>query len=119
MAKKGHFMLLTNAKIYTMSAGVIESGFIFVKDGKIAKVGKMDELGGLADEEEINLNGQSVYPGFVDAHTHMGLFENGLGIEGEDGNEYTDPTTPHLKAIDAATPWTRSTRWTEVLGRLF
>ncbi len=110
MAKKGHFMLLTNAKIYTMSAGVIESGFIFVKDGKIAKVGKMDELGGLADEEEINLNGQSVYPGFVDAHTHMGLFENGLGIEGEDGNEYTDPTTPHLKAIDAVNPMDRSFR---------
>ena len=103
-------MLLTNARIYTMDAGVIESGFIFVKAGKIAKVGKMDELGGLTGEEEINLNGQSVYPGFVDAHTHMGLFENGLGIEGEDGNEYTDPATPQLKAIDAVNPMDRSFR---------
>lgn len=93
-----------------MDAGVIESGFIFVKAGKIAKVGKMDELGGLTDEEEINLNGQSVYPGFVDAHTHMGLFENGLGIEGEDSNEYTDPATPQLKAIDAVNPMDRSFR---------
>ncbi len=103
-------MLLTNARIYTMDTGVIASGFIFVKAGKIAKVGKMDELGGLTDKDEIDLNGQSVYPGFVDAHTHMGLFENGLGIEGEDGNEYTDPATPQLKAIDAVNPMDKSFR---------
>lgn len=103
-------MLLTNARIYTMDTGVIASGFIFVTSGKIAKVGKMDELGGLTDKDEIDLNGQSVYPGFVDAHTHMGLFENGLGIEGEDGNEYTDPATPQLKAIDAVNPMDKSFR---------
>lgn len=103
-------MLLTNARIYTMDTGVIASGFIFVTAGKIAKVGKMDELGGLTDKDEIDLNGQSVYPGFVDAHTHMGLFENGLGIEGEDGNEYTDPATPQLRAIDAVNPMDKSFR---------
>ncbi len=103
-------MLLTNARIYTMDTGVIASGFIFVTAGKIAKVGKMDELGGLTDKDEIDLNGHSVYPGFVDAHTHMGLFENGLGIEGEDGNEYTDPATPQLRAIDAVNPMDKSFR---------
>ena len=47
---------------------------------------------------------KSVYPGFVDAHTHLGMFENGLTFEGDDGNEENDPITPHLRAIDAANP---------------
>lgn len=100
-------MLLINAKIYTMDAEIIENGFIFVKGKKINKVGKMQDLD-LQDENTIDLRGKSVYPGFIDAHTHMGLFENGLGFEGEDGNEYTDPSTPHMRAIDAVNPMDKS-----------
>ena len=47
-------------------------------------------------------------PGFVDAHCHIGLFEDGIGFEGEDGNEATDPVTPHLRAIDAINPMDRA-----------
>ncbi|MEI3541898.1 MAG: amidohydrolase [Acutalibacteraceae bacterium] len=100
-------MLLINAKIYTMDAEIIENGFIFIKDKKINKVGSMQALD-LQDENTIDLRGKSVYPGFIDAHTHIGLFENGLGFEGEDGNEYTDPSTPHMKAIDAVNPMDKS-----------
>ena len=69
-------MLLINAKIYTMDAEIIENGFIFIKDKKINKVGSMQALD-LQDENTIDLRGKSVYPGFIDAHTHIGLFENG------------------------------------------
>ena len=100
-------MLLINAKIYTMDAEIIENGFIFIKDKKINKVGSMQALD-LQDENTIDLRGKSVYPGFIDAHTHIGLFENGLGFEGEDGNEYTDPSTPHMKVIDAVNPMDKS-----------
>lgn len=100
-------MLLTNAKIYTMDADIIENGFVFIKNKKIDKVGKMQDLD-LQDENTIDLQGKSVYPGFIDAHTHVGLFENGLGFEGEDGNEYTDPSTPHMRAIDAVNPMDKS-----------
>lgn len=105
--EKRLFMLLINAKIYTMDAEIIENGFIFVKGKKINKVGKMQDLD-LQDENIIDLLGKSVYPGFIDAHTHMGLFENGLGFEGEDGNEYTDPSTPNMRAIDAVNPMDKS-----------
>ena len=100
-------MLLINAKIYTMDAEIIENGYIFVEEKKIKKVGKMLELN-FHDENTIDLQGRSVYPGFIDAHTHMGLFENGLGFEGEDGNEYTDPSTPQLRALDAVNPMDKS-----------
>lgn len=39
-------------------------------------------------------------PGLIDAHCHIGLFDDGLTLEGDDGNEGTDPVTPHLQAID-------------------
>jgi len=49
----------------------------------------------------IDAGGNFVLPGFIDAHCHVGMFEDGVGFEGDDGNEITDPVTPHLRAIDA------------------
>jgi imidazolonepropionase-like amidohydrolase len=40
----------------------------------------------------------------IDAHCHVGLFPEGLGWEYSDGNEMTDPITPHLRALDAVHP---------------
>ena len=48
-----------------------------------------------------------ILPGFVDAHSHLGMFGDALGFEGDDGNEATDPCTPHLRAIDAINPLDR------------
>ena len=51
---------------------------------------------------------KKVYPGFIDAHCHMGLAEEGLNFEGDDLNEITDPVTPHLRGIDAINPLNQS-----------
>jgi imidazolonepropionase-like amidohydrolase len=40
-------------------------------------------------------------PGMIDAHCHIGIYEETIGWAGEDGNEATDPVTPHLRAVDA------------------
>lgn len=97
-------MLLTNVKIYTMNEDkIIANGYIHIKDGKIEDVGKMEDLS-REDEEVLNLEGRSVYPGFVDAHTHLGLFEDSLTFEGDDGNEDNDPITPQLRALDGINP---------------
>ena len=96
-------MNIINAKIYTMDVKIIRNGYITVEGGKITVVGEM--AGFAATSTDIlDVNGAGVYPGFVDAHSHLGMWEDGLGFEGDDGNEATDPSTPHLRGIDAVNP---------------
>ena len=95
-------LLIKNAKIFTMAGEIIENGCILVEDGKIKEVGV--DLVAPLDAEVIDAMGKNVFPGFIDAHCHIGMWEEGIGFEGADGNEMTDPITPHLRAIDAINP---------------
>ncbi len=95
-------LLIKNAKIYTMADEIIENGCILVEDGKIKEVGT-DCVAPL-DAEVIDAAGMNVFPGFIDAHCHIGMWEEGIGFEGADGNEMTDPITPNMRAIDALNP---------------
>lgn len=98
-------MILTNAKIFTMSAsGIINNGFIEICNGKITRIGDMCSYAKKPDDIVKDLSGMCVTPGFIDAHTHLGICEEGISFEGDDCNEETDPVTPHLRAIDAINP---------------
>jgi imidazolonepropionase-like amidohydrolase len=90
-------MKIINAKIFTMSGPVIENGYVEFND-KINDIGLFD---GVVSGEEFNADGAMLFPGFIDAHTHLGICEDSMGFEGDDCNEMTDPCTPHLRAIDA------------------
>lgn len=94
-------MIFINAKIYTVDQNIIENGFLEVLGGKITKLGDMSDFNGGFD---VDLEGKSLLPGFIDAHTHIGLIEDSLGFEGEDVNEDSDPITPHLRSIDGVNP---------------
>ncbi|MBQ9482655.1 MAG: amidohydrolase [Ruminiclostridium sp.] len=96
-------MIIYNARIFTASDDdIIENGYIETNGGIITAVGCMDEFSGNLDSGDvIDASGLTVYPAFVDAHCHIGICENGLGFEGDDVNEATDPSTPHLRAVDA------------------
>lgn len=93
-------MFLYNAEIYPQgkNAQAIPCGYIYIEDGKIANVAAGTPL--KVTDEDIDLHGLRVYPGFIDIHTHMGLIGDGQGAEGEDVNEDSDPITPHLRTID-------------------
>ena len=95
-------ILIKNAKIFTMAEKVYEKGSILVDNGKIVEIG--DEVVAPLNAEVIDAEGKLVFPGFIDAHCHLGLFEDAIGFEGDDVNEMTDPVTPHLRAIDAINP---------------
>lgn len=73
---------------------------IEIKEGKIISIGK-----DLAGEEIIDASNLNVYPGLVEAHCHIGLDGYGIGFERADCNEYGNPDTPELRAIDGINPF--------------
>ena len=98
-------MLIKGGKVFTMEGEILDRGFILIEKDKIYEVGRGEPPGRYLDTAQlIDAEGMYIMPGFVDAHCHIGLFEEGIGFEGEDGNEATDPITPHLRAIDAINP---------------
>lgn len=102
-------MLIINAEIHTMAGkngNKVVSGFIRTKGTVIDTVGE-GEAQAEPGERILDAEGASVYPGFIDAHTHLGMWEDSLTFEGDDGNEETDPVTPQLRAIDAVNPLDR------------
>jgi len=100
-------LLIRNAKITTMADTDYEKGYILVENGKIVSIGDNEnELDRLTHKpstgiiEIIDADGMYAYPGFIDAHCHVGICEDSVGFEGEDVNEETDPISPQLRAID-------------------
>ncbi|MEF2670083.1 MAG: amidohydrolase [Gemmiger sp.] len=94
--------IIKNGRIHDAVHREAYAADILLADGKIAAIG-----GGLtapADAAVFDADGLEVYPGFVDAHTHIGLDGYGIGYEGCDYNEMNDIWTPQLRAIDGINP---------------
>ena len=94
-------IVIKNGTINTITNGII-IGDVLIEGGKIKEIGK--DLVVPLDAKVIDAQGKQVFPGFIDAHTHLGLWEDGMGYEGADGNEETDPITPQLNPIDGINP---------------
>lgn len=98
--------LIVNANIITMEEKNYENGYLLTENGKIAAIGDMNDLPKLeTDLAAEDAAGLTMLPGFVDAHCHVGMWEEGLGFEGDDGNEDSEPIMPQLRAIDAVNPF--------------
>jgi imidazolonepropionase-like amidohydrolase len=93
---------ITNGKVMTISQGTIEGGTVLVEGGRIVALGQGVIIP--EDAEVYDATGKVVMPGLIDAHCHVGLFPDGIGWDYSDGNELTDPITPHLRALDAVHP---------------
>lgn len=96
-------MLIVNGRVITMEGPIYDPGYVLLDGKKVLACGPMSEApadGG----ERLDAEGGSVTPGLIDAHCHLGMYENGLGFEGDDTNEDTDPATPQLRAIDGVNP---------------
>ncbi len=99
-------MLIIHANIHTMAGNTVEDGSIRIKGSVIDSVGG-GQFVPEKDEAVLDAKGADIYPGFIDAHTHLGMWEDALTFEGDDGNEETNPVTPNLRAIDAINPMDR------------
>ncbi len=95
-------LAITGGKIITMAGRKLEKGTVLIEEGKIKEVG----LNLIVPDgaQVIDAAGKIVMPGFIDAHSHVGILEETYRIEGDDLNETSDPVTPHLRAIDAINP---------------
>ncbi|MDH5404398.1 MAG: amidohydrolase, partial [Candidatus Heimdallarchaeota archaeon] len=91
------------AKVYPVTSLPIENGIVLVENGKIVKVGTNLSTDGY---EIIDCNDLHLTPGFVDCHTHTGIWEEGSGPGpgNNDGNELSDSITPYVRVLDAIHP---------------
>lgn len=94
-------LLLKNGMVMPME-GPAFTGDVLVQDGKIIELREAVSARGA---EEMDCTGRVLLPGFVDAHCHIGMWEDGIGEEGADGNENSDPITPEMRAIDGINPF--------------
>lgn len=95
-------LAIINGYIKTMDGEDIKNGQIIIENGKIMEIGTNLIIPN--NVEVIDAKGLLVTPGLVEGHCHIGLWEEGIGFEGEDGNEAVEPITPHLRAIDGINP---------------
>jgi imidazolonepropionase-like amidohydrolase len=94
---------IMGARIVPVTGDPIEGGTILTDAGKIVAVGGPG-LEVPADAEVVDAAGKWVLPGFIDAHTHVGLHEEAEGWAGSDVNEMTRPVTAYVRALDAINP---------------
>ncbi len=99
-------MLIYNATLHTMDGTVIDGGWVQTADSVIRALGDPASCPA-PGPGDLNADGRHVTPGFIDAHCHIGVFEDTIGEMGEDGNETSDPITPHLRGLDAINPMDR------------
>ena len=94
------------ANLVTMGEeGDFSDGLLLInEEGKVEYSGRFKEEEVPDDVELIDFGDKTLMPGMVDAHTHVGIHEDGEGWEGQDTNEMTDPVTPQVRGIDGVNP---------------
>lgn len=95
-------LLIQDAMLYTMEQEQPIHGDLLIDKGKIRKIAHTipptDRM------QVLSADGMRVYPGFIDAHSHLGIAEEKMTDHVDETNEGTNPVTPCLRAIDAINP---------------
>ena len=96
-------------KIIPVTKEPFEEGHILIDEkGKIKKIGKGYDVP--KDAEIIDAKKLTAFPGIIDAHCHATVWEEEIGLTLQDGNEMTDPITPHIRVLDAINPMEKGLR---------
>lgn len=97
-----YMLLVKNGLLYTMECDYPVNADLLIKDGKIA--GIEPEIVPPEGVQVFNAQGLRVFPGFIDAHSHIGISQEKTTSQGDESNEGTNPVTPCMRAIDAINP---------------
>ncbi|MHB8339769.1 MAG: amidohydrolase [Mycobacteriales bacterium] len=96
-------LAIVGGRVVPVDGPPIEDGTVLVAEGRIIAVGG-PEVPVPEGADVVSATGRWVLPGFIDAHTHLGVHEEAEGWAGQDTNEATDPVTAHVRALDAINP---------------
>lgn len=107
-------LCIKNGLIHDMVTREAYEGDILIDNGKIIEIGTGFTVN--ENTEIYDAAGKDVYPGFVEAHCHLGLDGYGIGFEGQDYNELNDIVTPHLRGIDSFNPMDPSIHMAAMAG---
>ena len=95
-------LLIKNGLLFTMESEEAEKADLLIDDGKIAKISK--NITPTQEMQVFDAEGLRIYPGFIDAHSHIGLAEEKITAINDTSNEGTNPITPCMRAIDSVDP---------------
>lgn len=101
-------MLIKNGMIHDAVHPTPYCADLRISGTKISEIAP--NLSPLGDEQVLDATGLRLYPGFIDAHSHLGLDNYGMGFEGHDYNEMGDIVAAHLRGIDSFNPLERGVR---------
>lgn len=95
-------LLISNGILHTMESDTPIRADILIDKGKIIKIKK--QIVPSAETEIFNAKNMNVYPGFIDAHSHIGIAEDKISSQNDTSNENTNPVTPAIRGIDSINP---------------
>jgi len=93
---------IVGGRVVPVSGEPIDGGTVLIDDGKVVAVGH--DVFVPTGTRVVDAAGSWVLPGFVEAHGHVGVSEEGEGWAGQDTNELTEPVAAHVRALDAINP---------------
>ena len=93
---------ITGGRVLPIEGDPFEDGVILLQDGEIKALGRDVRVPDGAGR--VDATGKVITPGLIDAHAHVGVWEEGEGWAGDDVNEMTDPVTAQVRAVDAINP---------------
>ena len=93
---------LVGGTVLTVTGESLEGAVVVLDGEKIAQVGR--EISVPEGAKVFDLRGKILTPGLIDAHVHMGTFNEGFPEGFSDGNEKVEPLTPQLRVLDALYP---------------
>ncbi len=95
-------LLITNGLLHTMESNTPLRADILVDKGKIIKI--KEKIIPIEGAEVFDAENMNVYPGFIDAHSHIGIAEDKISSQNDTSNENTNPITPFIRGLDSINP---------------
>ena len=109
-------LVIKNGLVHDVINKTAYTADIVCENGKIISISGNIDVADSKEVEVIDATGLHIYPGFVEAHGHIGLDGYGIGYEGQDYNELNDPITPQLNAIDGINPFDEAFEYARKAG---